>query len=247
MLFPTTRSHSFNSTDRRISYKSLLLLSLIGTLWQMPARAAESAVLVPAPAFDVPAPAGEGLQTAVLAGGCFWGVQAVFQHVKGVTQALSGYAGGTKESAKYDIVSSGRTGHAESVQIKFDPRQISYGRILQIYFSVAHDPTQLNRQGPDTGPQYRSAIFYQDDRQKGAAEAYIAELNQARAFKRPIVTQVNQLAGFYPAEAYHQDYATLNPRNPYILYNDLPKVENLKQLFPAVYREQPVLVMAAGH
>jgi peptide-methionine (S)-S-oxide reductase len=225
----------------------VLLLSVAAAFWQMPARAAESAAVVPAPAVDQPAPAGESSQTAVLAGGCFWGVQAVFQHTKGVTQALSGYAGGSKETAKYDIVSSGRTGHAESVQIKFDPRQISYGKILQIYFSVAHDPTQLNRQGPDVGTQYRSAIFYGDETQKRIAEAYIAQLDKAHVFKRPIVTKLSQLAGFYPAEDYHQDYATLHPYAPYILFNDLPKVENLKQLFADTYRDQPVLVLAAGH
>jgi peptide-methionine (S)-S-oxide reductase len=245
MLHLSRRPRSSNSAGARARYEALLLLSLLGALSQMPARAAEPAVVVPAPAID--APAAESSQTAVLAGGCFWGVQAVFQHTKGVTQALSGYAGGTKETAKYDIVSSGRTGHAESVQIKFDPRQISYGKILQIYFSVAHDPTQLNRQGPDVGPQYRSAIFYQDENQKKVAQAYIAQLDKARVFKRSIVTQVNQLGGFYSAEDYHQDYATLHPYTPYILYNDLPKVENLKQLFADIYREQPVLVMAAGH
>jgi peptide-methionine (S)-S-oxide reductase len=224
----------------------VLLLSVLAVFWQMPARAAESAVVVPAPAVDQPAPA-EGSETAVLAGGCFWGVQAVFQHVKGVTQALSGYAGGSKETAKYDIVSSGRTGHAESVQIKFDPRQISYGKILRIYFSVAHDPTQLNRQGPDVGTQYRSAIFYRDEAQKRIAETYIAQLDKAHVFNRPIVTKLTELAGFYPAEDYHQDYATLHPYAPYILFNDLPKVENLKQLFADTYRDQPVLVLAAGH
>ncbi len=169
-------------------------------------------------------------------------MQAVFQHVKGVTQAVSGYAGGSKETASYEIVSSGRTGHAESVQVTFDPAKISLGRILQIYFSVAHDPTQLNRQGPDSGTQYRSAIFYQDDAQKSIAQAYIAQLDKAGVFKRPIVTQVNPLTGFYPAEAYHQDYATLHPAQPYIAINDLPKVENLQRVFGDLYREHPVLV-----
>ena len=232
---------------RSTSLSALLLLALIGvsvgTSAHLRARAAEPAVVLPAPAVDMPA--SDGTQTAVLAGGCFWGVQAVFQHTKGVTQVLSGYAGGTKETAQYDVVSSGRTGHAESVQIKFDPKQISYGRILQIYFSVAHDPTQLNRQGPDTGTQYRSAIFYGSDDQKRVAEAYIAQLDKAGVFKRPIVTKLGPLAAFYPAEAYHQDYATLHPDNPYIVYNDLPKVENLKRLFAGVYQDQPVLVKAA--
>jgi len=228
----------------------LLLLALLGALWQTHVGAAEPATVLPAPAIDAPKeqskPGAPGLQTVVLAGGCFWGVQAVFQHVKGVTQAVSGYAGGSKETAIYEIVSSGQTGHAESVQVTFDPRQISYGRILQIYFSVAHDPTQLNRQGPDTGTQYRSAIFYQDDFQKSIAQAYIAQLDKAGVFRRPIVTQINQLTEFYPAEAYHQDYATLHPSNPYIAYNDLPKVENLQHVFADLYRDSPVLVSAAN-
>jgi peptide-methionine (S)-S-oxide reductase len=235
---------------------ALLLLGLLGAWWQMGAlwqtsvHAAEPAVVIPAPATDAPResskPGAPGLQTVVLAGGCFWGVQAVFQHVKGVTQAVSGYAGGSKETAIYEIVSSGRTGHAESVQVTFDPRQISYGRILQIYFSVAHDPTQLNRQGPDSGTQYRSAVFYRDDFQKSIAQAYIAQLDKAGVFKRPIVTQINQLTEFFPAEAYHQDYATLHPTSPYIAYNDLPKVENLQQVFADLYRDRPVLVSAAN-
>jgi peptide-methionine (S)-S-oxide reductase len=226
---------------------ALLLLGVAGALWQLPVRAAEPATIIPAPAIDAPKdtsmPAGP--QTIVLAGGCFWGVQAVFQHVKGVTQAVSGYAGGTKETATYEVVSSGRTGHAESVQVTFDPRQISYGRILQIYLSVAHDPTELNRQGPDTGTQYRSAIFYRDDSQKSIAQAYIAQLDKAHVFKSPIVTQINQLTGFYPAEAYHQDYATLHPSSPYISFYDLPKVDNLKQVFADLYRASPILVSAA--
>jgi len=173
-------------------------------------------------------------------------VQAVFQHVSGVTQAVSGYAGGSKETASYQTVSSGETGHAESVQVTFDPKQISYGRILQVFFSVAHDPTQLDRQGPDFGTQYRSAIFYRDEMQKNVAEAYIAQLNKAGVFRRGIVTQVNQLSGFYPAESYHQDYATLHPSSPYIAFNDLPKVENLQRIFADLYREKPVLVFAAN-
>jgi peptide-methionine (S)-S-oxide reductase len=216
-------------------------------LWQTPVHAAEPATVIPAPAVDASKEQSKpGLQTVVLAGGCFWGVQAVFQHVKGVTQALSGYAGGSKETAIYEVVSSGRTGHAESVQVTFDPRQTSYGRILQIYFSVAHDPTQLNRQGPDTGTQYRSAIFYRDESQKSIAQAYIAQLDKAGVFKRPIVTQINQLGEFYPAEAYHQDYATIHPTSPYIVYNDLPKVENLRHVFADLYRDSPVLVSAAN-
>ncbi len=226
---------------------ALAILAVLGAWWQMSVRAAEPAILIPAPAMDAPKPAANaGLQTVVLAGGCFWGVQAVFQHVKGVSQAVSGYAGGTKETAIYEVVSSGRTGHAESVQVTFDPRQISFGRILQIYFSVAHDPTQLNRQGPDSGPQYRSAIFYQDESQKSIAQAYIAQLDKTGVFKRPIVTQLDQLTGFYPAEDYHQDYATLHPSSPYIAFNDLPKVDNLHRVFADIYRDKPVLVSAAG-
>jgi peptide-methionine (S)-S-oxide reductase len=234
----------------RGSAVALLLLGLLGAWWQMSVGAAEPAVVIPAPAIDAPKespkPGAAGLQTVVLAGGCFWGVQAVFQHVKGVSQAVSGYAGGSKETAIYEVVSSGRTGHAESVQVTFDPRQISYGRILQIYFSVAHDPTQLNRQGPDTGTQYRSAIFYRDESQKSIAQAYIAQLDKAGVFKRPIVTQINQLTEFYPAEAYHQDYATLHPTSPYIAFNDLPKVDNLQHVFADLYRDRPVLVSAAN-
>lgn len=207
-----------------------------------PSRAAEDAVVIPAPAVD--AASGNGIQTAVVAGGCFWGVQGVFQHTAGVVNAVSGYAGGTKATADYQTVSSGRTGHAESVEIKYDPKKISYGKILQIYFSVVHDPTQLNRQGPDTGPQYRSAIFTTSDEQKKVAEAYIAQLNGAKVFSRPIVTKVGALEAFYPAEAYHQDYLTLHPNQPYIAYNDLPKVENLKKLFADNYIEKPTLVSA---
>ncbi len=208
----------------------------------VPSRAAEEAVVIPPPAMDA-APA-SGIQTAVLAGGCFWGVQGVFQHTAGVVNAISGYAGGTKATADYQSVSSGRTGHAEAVEIKYDPKKISYGKILQIYFSVVHDPTQLNRQGPDVGPQYRSAIFVSSDEQKKVAEAYIAQLNGAKVFKKPIVTKVGALEAFYPAEAYHQDYLTLHPNQPYIAYNDIPKVENLKKLFADNYIEKPTLVNA---
>jgi peptide-methionine (S)-S-oxide reductase len=218
-------------------------LPLLGGLWLCPVQAAEPATVIPAPAVDAPAN-GENLQTVVLAGGCFWGVQAVFQHTKGVKQAVSGYSGGSKDTAEYETVSTGRTGHAESVEVKFDPREISYGKILQIYFSVVHDPTQLNRQGPDTGTQYRSAIFYTNADQKRVAEAYVDQLNKASVFKGPIVTQIVPVTGFYPAEAYHQDYATLHPYQPYIAYNDLPKIENLKRLFPDSYRDKPVLVAA---
>jgi peptide-methionine (S)-S-oxide reductase len=208
-----------------------------------PLRAAEEAVIIPAPSMD--SQASDGTQTAVLAGGCFWGVQGVFQHTKGVVNALSGYAGGSKSTANYSSVSSGSSAHAEVVQIKYDPKQISYGKILQIFFSVVHDPTQLNRQGPDTGTQYRSAIFTTNDEQKNVADAYIAQLNAAKVYRKPIVTKVGPLEAFYPAEAYHQDYLTLHPNQPYIAFNDLPKVENLKKIFTQNYSEKPTLVSSA--
>jgi peptide-methionine (S)-S-oxide reductase len=223
---------------------ALCVLTLAGVWWHGSVAAKESATLIPAPALEAPATAGDGLQTAVLAGGCFWGIQAVFQHAKGVRQAISGYSGGDQAAPTYEAVSLGTTGHAEAVQITFDPREISYGQILQIFFSVAHDPTQLNRQGPDVGTQYRSAIFYADDAQQRVAEAYVAQLDGAKVFKRPIVTQIIPLTQFYPAEAYHQDYALNHPTQPYIYFNDLPKVENFKHLFGEVYREVPVTVAA---
>jgi peptide-methionine (S)-S-oxide reductase len=210
-----------------------------------PLRAAEDAVVVPPPAADV-SPS-DGLQTAVVAGGCFWGVQGVFQHTSGIASAVSGYAGGSKMTASYEQVSTGSTGHAESVLIKYDPRKISYGKILQIFFSVVHDPTQLNRQGPDSGTQYRSAIFTTSDEQKKVADAYIAQLNAAKVYARPIVTKVGALEGFFPAESYHQDYLTLHPNQPYIAYNDLPKVENLKKMFAENYIEKPTLVRSVSN
>ena len=210
------------------------------------AASAEPAVVIPPPAVEAPAPAA-GLETTVLAGGCFWGVQAVYQHVKGVSNAVSGYAGGVQKDANYESVSAHRTAHAESVQVTFDPRQVSYGKILQIYFSVAHNPTELNRQGPDSGTQYRSEIFPQSAEQQTVARDYIAQLDKAHVFPRPIVTKTGTMkAAFFPAEAYHQDYATLHPNQPYIAYNDAPKVENLKKLFPALWREKPVLVAEAS-
>jgi peptide-methionine (S)-S-oxide reductase len=209
------------------------------------AAQAEPAVTIPPPAAEASAQ-GTGLETAVLAGGCFWGIQAVYQHVNGVTNAVSGYAGGTQKDALYQIVSSGRTGHAESVKVTFDPRQVSYGKILQIYFSVAHDPTQLNRQGPDSGTQYRSEIFPQSEAQAKTAKAYIAQLDAAHVFKRPIVTKIGTMKDpFFAAEAYHQDYAINHPYQPYIAFNDAPKVENLKKTFPDVWRDQPVTVAQA--
>jgi len=186
------------------------------------------------------------LQTAVLSGGCFWGVQGVFEHVKGVRKVVSGYAGGERSTARYEDVGTGTTGHAESVQITFDPAKVSYGELLQVFFSVAHDPTQANRQGPDVGSQYRSMISYSDDTQKNIASAYIAQLGKTGVFSRPIATKVDHLKGFYPAEEYHQDFLALNPSNPYIAYNDLPKIANLKRLFPDYYSDRPVLLAQAN-
>jgi peptide-methionine (S)-S-oxide reductase len=225
------------------------ILAIVGAIalaagaWLASASAAERAAKIAAPAFDPAVTAQQ--QTAVFAGGCFWGVQAVFQHTKGVLNAESGYAGGQKETAKYEMVGSGRTGHAESVQVTYDPKQISYGKLLQIFFSVAHDPTQLNYQGPDHGTQYRSAIFYRDDAQKQVAERYIAQLETAHAFPGKIVTQLTPLTGFYAAEDYHQDYATVHPDSGYIATFDLPKIGNLKTAMPEVYRAQPVLVASS--
>lgn len=201
---------------------------------------ASQAQVVPAPTNDPPATTDS--EVAVLAGGCFWGVQGVYQHVAGVTMALSGYAGGEAGTARYELVSGGATGHAEAVQIVFDPKVVSYGRILQIFFSVVHDPTELNRQGPDVGTEYRSAIFPANAAQERTARAYIDQLTAARSFRRPIVTTIETGKAFHRAEAYHQDYMTLNPSNPYIAINDLPKVEDLKRLFPDRYRATPVLV-----
>ena len=190
---------------------------------------------VPAPAVDAARATSAGKETAVISGGCFWGIQAVFQHVKGVISATSGYSGGSAKTAQYEIVSTGETGHAESVKITYDPSQVTYGELLRVFFSVAHDPTELNRQGPDEGTQYRSVIFYANDEQQKIAEAYIAQLDQAKTFKHKIVTQVVPLKAFYPAEAYHQDYATIHPNNPYIMFNDAPKVSNLRKEFPDLY------------
>ncbi len=197
--------------------------------------AASGAVTLPSPATDIPAAAGKGPQSAVFAGGCFWGVEAVFRHVKGVSSAVSGYAGGTVKSPSYEMVSTGETGHAESVKVTYDPAQVSYGDLLKVFFSVAHDPTELNRQGPDHGTQYRSAIFTTNDEQARVARAYIAQLDNAKVFGSPIVTQVVALPAFYPAEAYHQNYAALHPTQPYIAFNDLPKVDHLREQFPALY------------
>jgi len=229
--------------------RTLFAISLLGLAFALPvgtARAEEPAVVIPAPTVDAAAPANGRLATVVLAGGCFWGVQAVFQHTTGVTAAISGYAGGERGTAHYETVGSGRTGHAESVAVTFDPRQISYGKILQIYFSVAHNPTELNYQGPDHGTQYRSTIFYADEEQKRVAEAYIGQLQKAGVYPEPIVTTLEALRGFYPAEDYHQDFAVLHPFYPYIMFNDAPKVANLKRLFAADYRDTPVTVAASS-
>jgi len=197
---------------------------------------------VPKPTMDESLASNKSERSVVVAGGCFWGIQAVFQHVKGVTSATSGYSGGSAKTAEYETVSTGETGHAESVKIVYDASQVTYGQLLQVFFSVAHDPTQLNRQGPDEGTQYRSSIFYANDEQKKIAEAYIAQLVKAKAYPEPVVTQVVPLKGFYPAEAYHQNYATLHPDAPYIRYNDAPKVEHLQEEFPNLYKNNPTLL-----
>jgi peptide-methionine (S)-S-oxide reductase len=222
---------------------AMALLVLAGLAINNYPAAAEGARALPLPAVDVP-PGQTTSAVVVLAGGCFWGVQGVFQHVKGVTSAVSGYAGGDRKTAEYETVSTGRTGHAESVQVTYDPRQISYGRLLQIFFAVVHDPTQLNRQGPDSGTQYRSAIFPINAEQADVAKAYIAQLDQTHAFKKAIVTRIEADRSFYPAENYHQDFLTRNPTYPYIAINDLPKIDDLKRVLPEVYRASPVLVAA---
>ena len=222
--------------------RTLLGLAAAGVIGQCSAFSLGTgdAVVIPPPALDPTTQARS--ETAVFAGGCFWGVQGVFQHVKGVKKAESGYAGGSADTARYERVSDGDTGHAEAVEVTFDPTQVSYGTLLQIYFSVAHNPTELNRQGPDTGTQYRSAIFAQNAEQQKVAQAYIAQLDAAKAFDKPIVTQIEMGKPFYPAESYHQDFLTENPAYPYIVINDLPKVAQLKKLFPDQYRAEPVLV-----
>lgn len=236
------RAHRNGPFRRRNWWKSvgilaLLLAPLAGTA-EAEAGAANRAL--PAPALDPPAEAAE--ETAVLAGGCFWGVQAIFQHTKGVLRATSGYAGGDAKTVDYDRVSSGRTRHAEAVEVVFDPKQISYGELLRMFFSVALDPTELNRQGPDVGPQYRSEIFAATPRQAEIARAYIAQLDADKAFDKPIATQVSDAVPFYPAEPYHQDFATRFPNHPYIVFHDLPKLAALKKVFPKAYRADPVLV-----
>jgi peptide-methionine (S)-S-oxide reductase len=234
-----------SSFKRGSSFPALILIGLLSTAAFFVTRStAEEARAVPTPAVDEQA-SGKASEVAVIAGGCFWGVQGVFQHVDGVTSAVSGYAGGEKATAHYEMTSNGDTGHAESVQITYDPRKITYARLLQVYFSVAHDPTELNRQGPDQGTQYRSAIFPMNDEQARVAKAYIAQLNSAHAFQAPVVTTIEPGKTFYRAEDYHQDFLAKNPGYPYIVYNDLPKIANLKQLFPALYKPEAVLVSAS--
>ena len=212
-------------------------------LWQSPVSAAEDAVVIPPPTLDEKQ--SSGMEKAVFAGGCFWGVQGVFQHVKGVSSAVSGYSGGDAETAHYEVVGSGSTGHAETVEVTYDPSKVTYGQLLHVFFSVAHNPTQLNYQGPDHGTQYRSAIFPLTAEQKRIADAYIAQLGAAKAYPSPIVTRVEPGKPFYAAESYHQDYLTRNPNDMYIVFNDLPKIGNLKKMFPDVYRNDPVLVSGA--
>jgi peptide-methionine (S)-S-oxide reductase len=241
---PQPSDAKFSPHRARAGVAALVVMLIVGFIYWTTSATAETAKLVPPPAADETAPTASS-ETAVLAGGCFWGVQGVFQHVDGVVAAVSGYAGGAADTAHYEMTGSGTTGHAESVQVTFDPHRISYGRLLQIYFSVAHDPTELNRQGPDHGTQYRSAIFPQTPEQARIAAAYIAQLNAAKVFPEPIVTTIEPDKTFYPAEAYHQDYLTLHPSQPYIAINDLPKIDALQRLFPDRYRSAPVLVAAA--
>jgi peptide-methionine (S)-S-oxide reductase len=231
-------------TRRVVALGGAAVLAALAITRFGPSVAAEVAVKIPAPSADLVTEAAGAQEVAVFAGGCFWGIQGVFQHTKGVVQAVSGYAGGAKQTAVYEMVGSGMTGHAEAVQVTFDPKQITYAQLLQIYFSVAHDPTQLNRQFPDTGPQYRSALFPTSASQKLVAEKYIAQLDAAKVFPAKIVTLIAPATPFYAAEAYHQDYATLHPESGYIARFDLPKIANLKTTFPQWYRDQPVLVMA---
>jgi len=227
----------------KITWRRVLLgVAVAGVIGQVSAFSfgGEDAVLIPPPTLDEVTQAHS--ETAVFAGGCFWGVQGVFQHVKGVQKAVSGYAGGAADTAEYERVSEGDTGHAESVQVTFDPTQVSYGSLLQIYFSVAHNPTELNRQGPDSGTQYRSALFPVNAEQQKVAQAYVAQLDAAHVYSKPIVTKLESYNGFYPAEDYHQDFLTEHPSYPYIVINDMPKVANLKQVFAQRYQEKPVLV-----
>ena len=213
----------------------ILVVFLVGATAACNAAKATAANTIPNPLIDAPLATAKGQQTAVIAGGCFWGIQAVFEHVKGVNAVTSGYSGGAADTAHYEMVSEGNTGHAESVRITYDPSQISYGQLLKVFFAVAHDPTELNRQGPDTGTQYRSVIFYTDEQQKRIAQAYVEQLNKAKVFRRPIATQLVALNAFYAAEGYHQDYFINHPEDPYIVINDVPKVEQLRKLYADLY------------
>lgn len=234
-------SSAFRTNSRRSVLAALLIVpALAFVMWNQPAPAQEAPVEIPPPAADLTETGGPA--TAVFAGGCFWGVQGVFQHVNGVTRAVSGYSGGAAQTATYDQTNSGTTGHAEAVEVTYDPSVVSYGELLQIYFSVAHNPTQLNYQGPDRGTQYRSTIFPMTSEQADTARAYIAQLDETKLFEGPIVTTIEPFEAFYPAEQYHQDFLTLNPTWPYIVIHDLPKIAALQQLFPDVYRDEPVLV-----
>jgi len=215
----------------------LVMVTASTTLLPRSAEPAKPKAPFPVATVDDPLATAPGQQKFVLAGGCFWGIQAVFQHVKGVTKATSGYAGGAAKTASYELVSSGATGHAESVEVTYDPSQVTYGQLLRVFFSVAHDPTEKNRQGPDEGTQYRSVVFYASERQQEVARAYIAQLNESKIFSKPIATELTALGGFYPAEGYHQNYATKNPFDPYIMINDRPKVTNLKSQYPDLYTE----------
>jgi len=229
--------------NKSLWIRGLMGWALAAALVAFPfAARAKKASEIPAPAVDATLAVTPGAETAVFAGGCFWGVQAVFQHVKGVISATSGYSGGEAKTAEYEVVSTGSTGHAESVKVLYDPSQVTYGQLLHVFFSVAHDPTELNRQGPDEGTQYRSVVFYSTPDQLRITKAYIEQLNSAHVFKNRIVTQVVPLQGFYPAERYHQNYATVHPNDMYIMMNDAPKVKNLKQAFPQVYLDSPNLV-----
>jgi len=225
--------------------KNYFAIAVLGLAFGCGLRAETINRSIPVPAVDTPAAEAKSSEVAVLAGGCFWGLQGMFEHVKGVTKVVAGYAGGSAASAHYEIVGTETTGHAESVEITFDPKQVTYGQLLQLYFSVAHDPTQLNRQGPDSGPSYRSEIFYASPTQERIARAYVEQLTKANVFKSPIVTKIEPLKGFYAAEEYHQDYLIHNPRQPYIVFNDLPKIDALKHVYPEMYRDKPVMVTAA--
>ncbi|BBU29624.1 peptide methionine sulfoxide reductase MsrA [Burkholderia sp. THE68] len=233
------------TTSKTFKAASVAVLFAGAFTLQRAAHSSENAVKIPAPAHDETA-AAVHTETAVFAGGCFWGVQGVFQHVRGVKEVMSGYAGGAANTAQYERVGEGDTGHAESVRITYDPAQVSYGKLLQIFFSVAHNPTELNYQGPDHGTQYRSAVFPTNAAQRDIVTAYVAQLDKAHVYGGKIVTKIEDYKGFYPAEDYHQNYLTQHPDSPYIAINDLPKVANLKQMFPDAYRQDAVLVSVAS-